>query len=195
MTTDSSVQSSHYNTASGALRREIALLQERAYGPGEPPGDGHVPPLHDPRLRAQSFYMRVDGRMVSYAAVVTTTLRCGHQTFVASGLSCVATDPAYQRQGLATLVVSAATEHLVRSGIDLGVFTCAPELAGFYAGAGGWSVAPEAVLIGSRANGALTSTALGVVVLLRLLSARAQAAEELLRRGTLDLGLPVGEFW
>jgi len=194
--TPSTVQSAAYNSAGSILRREIAELQARAYGPSRAPlEDGDIPPLHDPRLGARSFFIRLDGRIVSYAAVVTTTIQHGGRAFTASGLSCVATDPDYQRRGLATLIVAAATSHLAHSGIDIGIFTCAPALVPLYQQAGGWQPAPAVVLIGSADPGALTSESLGVVVLLRLCSAQARAASATLRDATIDLGLPVGQFW
>src|SRR5918994_615122 len=100
--------------------------------------------------------------MVSYAAVVSKSIQLEGTTLIASGLSCVATDPDFQRRGLATRVVAAATRGIELSDADFGMFTCAPHLAPLYARAGGWTVAPDAVLLGSRDAEALTSTSLGV---------------------------------
>lgn len=184
-----------YREAGTSLRREIALLQDRAYGPsgGEPVGSAS--PLHDPALDAQSFLLRVDGRLASYAGVVTTTIDVDGEQFRASGLSCVATDPDFARQGLASKIVAVATRHMAVSGVDLGVFTCAPDLRQLYTAAGDWQVEQGVTLIGSRHPDALTSTALGVLVLMRLFSARADENARSLRTATIDLGLPVGQFW
>jgi hypothetical protein len=137
----------------------------------------------------------VDGHLASYAGVVTTTVEMDGLTFAASGLSCVATDPGMLRRGYASRVVAAATRWIGESNVDLGLFTCAPQLSVMYGGAGSWQVEPGAVLIGSRDAGALTSTQLGVVVLMWLRSPRAIAHAEQLRHGTIDLGLSVGQFW
>ncbi|WP_210250656.1 hypothetical protein [Mesorhizobium sp. SARCC-RB16n] len=81
------------------------------------------------------------------------------------------------------------------SGIDFGVFTCDPPLAGFYSRVGAWPIVPDAVLVGSRATGALRSDTLGKVVLMRLFSPKAVTAGLEITRATIDLDLPVGQFW
>lgn len=176
------VETRRYAAAPAAPRREIARRQERAYAPA------------GPALDARSFFIRADGRVVSYAGVVSKTIEHTGRTFTISGLSCVATDPAYQRRGLGRRVVAAATVQIAASGVDLGVFTRAPALAGFYADAGSWPVAPRVVLICSRGEGALTSASLGVVVLPRLFSGRARSASTSLLHGTISLDLPPGQF-
>lgn len=189
------IQRLPYADASESLRREIGHLQELAYGPTDSGEETSSQLLHDLALDPQSFVLRQDGRMLSYAGVVTTTIRHDGVEYRASGLSCVATDPDYARQGNASRVVSAATDDIAASGVDLGVFTCAPALVRLYATAGNWEPTPGVVLIGSRDPVALTSTSLGVVVLMRLFSKRAIANAAALREGTIDLNLPVGEFW
>ena len=191
----SEVQVVDYNTALPSLRREIATLQDLAYGTSESASSGRLSPLHVPALNARSCFIRSDGWLVSYASVVTKAIVLAGQTFTISGLSCVATDPYYRHRGLARRVVAAATAHIERSGVDFGVFTCDPELARLYASAGSWSIAPNVVLVGSRDPSAITSSALGVVVLMRLFSTKAHAVAGTLLRGTIDLDLPVGHFW
>jgi len=184
-----------YSRAGAPLRRAIALLQYRvAPDAGPPPGDT-IPPEHDPLLEAMSFYLVADGRLVSYAAVVHQQIAHGGDSLRLAGLSCVATDPDYQRRGLGARTVAAATRCIAHSDADIGIFTCDPPLAAFYARAGGWPAAPDVLLIGSRHTGALTSAALGKVVLMRLLSAKAQAMAAALHQTTIDLDLPVGQFW
>jgi GNAT superfamily N-acetyltransferase len=183
-----------YNRANAALRRAIALLQYRASpNAGSAPGDP-IEPEHDPLLDALSFYL-LDGRhVVSYAAVVHKQIEYRDATLWIAGLSCVATDPDYQGRGLGSRVVGAATRYIEQSTIDLGIFTCDPPLARFYISAGAWTVAPDVVLIGGQYDGALTSVALQKVVLMRLFSAKAQAMAAQLRRTTIDLDLPAGQF-
>jgi GNAT superfamily N-acetyltransferase len=183
-----------YNRAGAALRREIAHLQYRAAPTADPPPDDPIPPEHDPLLDALSFYLVADSRIVSYAAIVYKQIAHAGTTFWIAGLSCVATDPAYQHQGLGSRVVGAATRSIQQSTSDIGIFTCDPPLAGFYARAGAWPVVPDIALVGSRDGGALSNIALQKVVLMRLLSAKAQAAAAQLRQTTLSLDLPVGQF-
>jgi GNAT superfamily N-acetyltransferase len=183
-----------YTRAGTRLRAEFDRLQRRANGEPALPAGAPLEPLHDQALGARCFYVRAAGRLASYAAVVRTTARIDGDAWAVAGLSCVATDPEWRRRGLGTTTVAAATRAIERSGADLGVFTCDPELAGFYARAGGWPTAPAATLLGSREPGALSSAALGKVVLMRLLSERARQQPARLERAAIDLGLPVGQF-
>lgn len=183
-----------YNRACDALRRDIALLQHRVAPIAGPPPADPIPPEHDPMLDALSFYLMADGRVVSYAAVVHKQIEHEDETFWIAGLSCVATDPDYQGRGLGSRAVGAATRYIEHSTIDIGIFTCDPPLAGFYARAGAWPVAPGVILIGSYHEGALSSISLRKVVLMRLFSAKAQGAAARLRQTTINLDLPLGQF-
>ncbi len=189
------VSSTPYNMMTEAQRRDIAALQEKAYGPSDLAQGSEAVVLHEPSLQAQSFVIRDDRRVVSYAGVVTKAIIHAGQVFTVSGLSCVATDPDYRRRGLATCIVAAATRYIEQRRIAVGVFTCAPELAPLYSDAGSWSIAPGVLLTGSEDAGALTSSSLGVVVLMPLFSERAVAAFPALLNGTIDLDLPPGHFW
>lgn len=188
------IQSVFYNEAPELLRRQFALLLHRANpGTRTVPADA-IPVQHDPALDALSFYAWLGGEIVSYAAVIRKTISHGAQTYTLGGLSWVATDPDYQRRGFGTRTVSAATRWMESSNLDIGLFSCDPPLASFYARAGEWSVAEDVVLIGSRHAGALRSDTLGKVVLLRLFSAKADVNASMLRHTTIDLDLPIGQF-
>jgi len=184
-----------YGSLDVSLRRQIDVLQHRAYGSSTDEPRTEDADLHDPALHPRSFMAFLDDRLVSYAGVVTTVIRVENREFTASGLSCVGTDPDVARRGLARQVIAVATHYIEHSGVDLGVYTCAPVLVPLYTGAGNWEATPSATVIGSRDPDALTSTSLGVVVMTRLFSARAHANAQYIRDGTIDLGLPVGEFW
>jgi GNAT superfamily N-acetyltransferase len=139
-----------YNRACDTLRRHIALLQHRIAPTSRPPPGDPITPEHDPMLDALSFYLMADSRVVSYAAVVHKQIKHGDETFWIAGLSCVATDPDYQGRGLGSRTVGAATRYIEHSTTDIGIFTCDPPLAGFYARAGAWPVVPDVILLGSR---------------------------------------------
>jgi GNAT superfamily N-acetyltransferase len=183
-----------YNCAREALRRDIALLHYRVTPTAGPPPGGAMPPKHDPMLDALSFYLVVDRRVVSYAAVVHKQITHDHETFWIAGLSSVATDPDYQGRGFGSRIVGAATRYIEHSTTDIGIFTCDPPLAGFYAQAGAWPVVPDVIVIGSHQEGALSSISLRKVVLMRLFSAKAHATAPRLRQTTIVLDLPVGQF-
>ena len=192
--TSNEIHAIPYNRAGDALRRGIACLQYRAAPAAGPPPSDPIPPEHDPVLEALAFYLIADSQIVSYAAVVYKQIIHADTTFWIAGLSCVATDPDYQHQGLASRVVGAATSSIEQSATDIGIFTCDPPLAGFYARAGAWPVVPDVTLIGSRHDGALSSVSLQKVVLMRLFSGKAQAAAAQLRQTVINLDLPVGQF-
>ncbi len=182
-----------YRQTSERVRRDIALLMHRVWPSSPAPSqDEAVPEEHDPALDALSCFIYRDNRLLSYAAVLNFTLSHAGQHFRTAALSCVATDPAYQNQGLSSLVVSAATRCIENSHADIGLFTCDPPLASFYAKAG-WPVVSVAV-IGSHDVGALSSTELGKVVLLRLLSEHAHQHAAAFANSPISLGLPLGQF-
>ncbi|WDH25788.1 GNAT family N-acetyltransferase [Pseudomonas chlororaphis] len=186
-----------YQRASSALQRAFALLQQRVYPEPDAPEDAEDAedaPLHAPVFDTFSFYICAPDRVLSYAAVAMKTIEHAGHTFDIAGLSCVMTDPACQGQGLGLRTVAAATRCMEHSNLDIGVFTCDPPLARFYARAGGWPIAPDVVLIGNRHEMALRSDTLGKVVLLRLFSPKAIAAASVLTHGVIDLALPDGQF-
>jgi predicted N-acetyltransferase YhbS len=193
MPNPSAVHTTEYNSADIALRQRIAELQRSVFGSVGTVSDA-VPEDHAAGLNAIAFFALEGDQVVSYAAVVHLTIAHGGRTFALAGLSAVATAPEFRGRGLGTAVVAAATRHIESSDADLAIFTSDRPLARFYERAGGWRPAPQVRVVGSLDEGALTSDGLGKVVLMRLLSDRARAAADLLTHGTINLGLPVGEF-
>lgn len=190
------VQSYEYNSSGADVRQEIAALLERVWPNPEPLASSQCDaPTHREALSARSFCCREEGRLVGYAGVVQMTVRHAGQDYRAAGLSCVAVLPDWQGRGVGRAVVGAASDWLkAQSGIDFGIFTCQPSLAGFYNGAGGWESCPDMVLLSSHEKEALSSENLGVVVMLRLFSEKARKNESALRREPVNLDFPVGEF-
>ena|GEM_PF-306461 len=200
-----SIQMVLFNAAPAPLKREMALLQRRAYPDADqtldelpPPTaltiDDEVPRVHDAALDAISFYSRVGSTMISYAGVVRKTISHDGQQFAVAGLSCVMTDKDYWGRGFGSQTVVAATRWIEHSDTDFGIFTCDPPLAPFYERAGSWPVVPDVVLIGSAEEGALCSADLGKAVLMRLFSQKARSSEKRLRNTTINLDLPLGQF-
>ncbi|WP_336824435.1 GNAT family N-acetyltransferase [Sporosarcina sp. USHLN248] len=189
------VQSIYYNQAPDTLQRGIASMLHQVWPDVCPMPGPTIPKAHDKELNARSFYSYINEKLVSYAGVVHKTIRHEGQTYNIAGLSCVATDPKYQGQGLGLRTVAAATQWIEKQkDIDFGIFTCKPSLASFYHHAGAWTVVPDVVLIGSRDEGALSSESLDVVVLMRLFSEKAKAYESILHHTTINLDFPDGQF-
>ena len=86
---------------------------------------------HDSDLIEQCFYIMVDNRIVSYAAVVQLKVIINEKSYQIGGLSCVATLPVFRRQGFSSKIVARATKWM-EDNLDFGVFTCAPDLKEFY---------------------------------------------------------------
>ena len=189
------VQSIYYNHASDTLKREINALLNQVWPDDSSMPGTTIPETHDKELNARSFYSYIDGKLVSYAGVVHKTIQHDEQTYNIAGLSCVATDPKYQGQGLGLRTVAAATKWIEKQrDIDFGIFTCQPTLASFYNHSGSWPVVQDVVLIGNMNEGALSSESLDVVVLMRLLSEKAKTYESTLRHSTINLEFPDGQF-
>ncbi|MBJ8071075.1 GNAT family N-acetyltransferase [Bacillus cereus] len=189
------VQSTDYNQASDALRREIAVMLQRVWPDSDPLPEWKIPETHLKEFNVHSFYSYIDEKLVSYAGVVRKTIHHKGQPFNIAGLSCVATDPDYHGQGLGLHTVTAATEWIEKqSDIDFGIFTCKPSLAPFYNRAGSWPVIPDVVLIGREDENALSSASLEVAVLMRLFSKKAKSHKSMLRHTTINLDFPVGQF-
>lgn len=189
------MQSIYYNHATDTLKHEINALLHQVWPDDSSLPETTIPEAHDKELNARSFYSYKDGKLVSYAAVVHKTIQHDGQTYNIAGLSCVATDPEYQGQGLGLRTVAAATQWIEKqSDIDFGIFTCQPSLAPFYNHSGSWPVVSDVVLIGNMNEGALSSESLDVVVLMRLLSEKAKTYESTLRHSTINLEFPDGQF-
>jgi GNAT superfamily N-acetyltransferase len=182
-----------YERTGKLLLREFALLQHRVYStPKRVDAGQKAPQLHDPSFDVLSFFVGEGDRVIAYAGVAMKRIKHAGEPLDIGGLSCVMIDPGYQRQGIGSKVVAAATRCIERSSLDVGVFTCDPPLARFYQRAGAWPVAPDVVLAGSHDEAALRSDRLNKVVLLRLLSERAMALA--FAHSTIDLDLPLGQF-
>ncbi|MGH1161602.1 GNAT family N-acetyltransferase [Bacillus mycoides] len=189
------VQSTDYNQASDALRREIAVMLQQVWPDFDSTPKETISETHLKEFNVRSFYSYIDGKLVSYAGVVRKTIHHKGQIFNIAGLSCVATDPDYHGQSLGLQTVAAATEWIEKqSDIDFGIFTCKPSLAHFYNRAGSWPVLPDIVLIGREDEDALSSESLEVVVLMRLFSKKAKFHKSMLCHTTINLDFPVGQF-
>lgn len=148
---------------------------------------------HDSDLVVQSFYVMIDSKIVSYAAVIQLNVIVKEKSYQIGGLSCVATLPSFQGQGLSSKIVARATKWM-GDNLDFGVFTCAPDLVDFYCRAGNWKVMSNVVLIGNHDKDALSSRNLDVIVLMRIFSKKALSNYEEITNSIIYLGFSKGQF-
>lgn len=189
------IQSSAYKDTSTALQLEIADLLNQIWPENPPLAKKDSPKTHHPAFNAQSFYLRLNDKIMSYAAVLQKTIQHNTHTFHIAGLSCVATAPRYRGQGFGLRTVAAATNWVEQQKhFDFGIFTCHPSLASFYKQGGGWEIAPNMILVGNDQPGAISSIDLDVVVLIRFFSKKAKQSQLDLHNTTIHLDFPVGEF-
>lgn len=190
------VQSRVYPSgADSDFKRDLAVMLHHVWPEDCPLPGTTIPEAHHKALQVQSFYLYLEGKIVSYAGVVQQTITHAGEKLKLAGLSCVATDPEYRSQGFGSLTITAATEWIeIQQDIDFGIFTCHPFLAPFYQKGGGWSVAPNIKLVGNQEDNALSSDNLDVVVLMRLFSEKAHRTEIDQSQTTINLDFPTGQF-
>lgn len=184
-----------YQTAPPEIRLAIFHLLQKVWPDDLSATLEQIPAAHNPKLGAQSFCCWEEGKLVGYAAVLQTEIIKAGNPFFIGGLSCVCTDPDYQKRGIGKKVVQTATHWMrAQKNIDFGVFTCDPSLCAFYDEAGGWALYPDVCLIESHRPDALRSDKLGVAVMMQLFSQKAKASQSILSKGELCLDFPSGEF-
>jgi GNAT superfamily N-acetyltransferase len=156
------------------LRAQVVRLQDLAWPPSSPSGPE---PWHDPALNAVSLLLLDDDDAVlSSLDVLSKPLDHAGQTYAASGISAMVTDPGVRGRGDGRALAIAAREFMAASGADLGVFTCDAELRRFYESAG-WRHLTGSVLIGGTREHPFPSDVLGKVVMADFFTPRARAAE------------------
>lgn len=158
-----------------ALRRQVVALQDQAWPQETPSG---LAPWHDPALDPVSMLLVDDEDRVLVALdILSKLIEHAGETWAASGLSAVVTDTKLRGRGHGTRLAAAARDRLAASAVDLGIFTCDPDLQAFYERAG-WEHLPETVLIGGTPGDPFPSDALGKVTLGAFFSERARTARD-----------------
>lgn len=157
-------------------------------------------PVHDANLKPVSFMLFTDNTLASYAAVVSNMVRVESRQesrhYYASGLSCVCTHPNYRNRGYGSTTVRAATDFILKSDAEFGVFTSDPELVKFYGSTIGWPVVDNVeVVSGCGTKEEMSSKKLGKKVYLRLFSQRALNDASQFQHCIIDLNLGPRDFW
>lgn len=128
------------------LRAQVWALQEQAW----PSGGADPGRSHDPLLLPESMLLLDGGLVLAALDLLTKEIDHAGRAYRARGLSTVVTGRAHQGRGHGRRLVAAALQEILRSGADLGLFTCDRPLQPFYESAG-WQLLPGTVLIGGTA--------------------------------------------
>lgn len=114
--------------------------------------------------------------MLAALDILSKDLAHAGAIYRAAGLSTVVTGAEVRGSGHGRRLVTAARESMPKRGIDLGIFTCDRELAGFYQRAG-WEVLVGTILVGGTADAPFPSDQPGFdkVTLAAFFSPAAQA--------------------
>lgn len=112
--------------------------------------------------------------VISHLEIITTTVCVADRRYSVQSPTAVLTFPAFRGEGWSSRLNAFAAARIDASGVDIGVVTCAPALAGFYARFG-WRVTPGARIVAGPDGGTWTSED---VVLTRSTSDR---SDEILR--------------
>lgn len=148
---------------------------------------------HESNLIVQSFYVMIDSKIVSYAAVIQVKVIIKEKLYQIGGLSCVATLPSFQRQGISSKIIASATSWM-EDNVDFGVFTCTPNLVDFYYKAGKWKPMTNVILVANHDKDALSSINLDVIVMMRIFSKKALYNSEEITNSIIYLGFSKGQF-
>jgi GNAT superfamily N-acetyltransferase len=158
-----------------AWRAEVLRLQRQAWPSDEPLETGSV--VHDPILEPVSMLLVDGGRVCSALDVLSKTISFVGRDWAARGLSTVVTDVGVRRRGYGRRLVEAARGRIAASGADIGLFTCATQLRGFYESAG-WELLPGTVLVGGTEAAPFPSDRFDSVTLGGFFSPPARAARD-----------------
>ena len=150
--------------------------------------------LNDPRTNPTLMVLLDGEEVVSYLAIPSTTIRQAGTAYKAYGLSSVITNPSYRRQGYGHRIVTAARDFIAASDADIGVFTCDPPLAGFYARCG-WTLMEGTWLVGGTREKPFPSNDLGKCTFMEFFSEKARAHRADFEGVPIYLDLREGDLW
>ncbi len=109
-------------------------------------------PLGDPSRDPINFVV-VDGEMlISHAQVTTFTIEHAGQVYRVAGIGGVMTYPNFRKGGYGAQVISAATNHIAKSGVDFGMLFTSPDREAFYNRNGWIAVSNVEILVGEKSN-------------------------------------------
>jgi aminoglycoside 2'-N-acetyltransferase I len=175
------------------LRLQVVRLQDLAWPSDGPPDPA---PWHDPSLRPLSVMLVKDeDQVVSALDILSKEIVHLGQTYAASGISTMVTDPDFRSHGFGRQLAEAALEIMAANGDDLGIFTCDRELRRLYESAG-WSHLPGSVLVGGSPEHPFPSDQFDKVTVASFFSARALLAAPQFIGARIELYPgPIDKLW
>lgn len=151
--------------------------------------------IHPKDYDAMSFCSYLHKQMVGYAGIIFLDVKVKDNLYKLGALSCVCTHPEYQRQGIGSRTIHAATEWIInKSQVDIGFFTCYRQHAAFYERSGIWTRDNSVILKGSPREDALSSHHLQLAVIKALFSEKSRLNASDFTNTTIVLNLPENQF-
>lgn len=179
-----------YKDASPCLRKHFAKILNITW----PGSFSNNYTSHNLNLSPISFFVCVEGCVVSYCVVLFKEIFHAGNSYRMAGLNCVCTQLEYRMQGYGSQIVKTATEFITNSDIDIGLFTCDTELSSFYV-KHGWTIAKNVYVISGLYPGRASSKDFNKVVLLHFFSEKSQKDRDYFHNTVINLNLPLGECW
>lgn len=147
-----------------------------------------------PHTYVTSFVLLEGEEAVCHVAVRKSGLFHKGLAYTAYGLSEVVTHPDYRRRGFASNLIKRAAAFIAQEGPDISIFTCAPDLAGFYA-QGGWEAMPGVCFVGGTAEKPFRSDRLHLVTMMMFLSEKAKAHRSDFQNTDIVFELGENQLW
>lgn len=178
--------------ADQALRAQLIELENTAW-PSDVPAEKEVFPV-EPDTYVTSFVLMADSAAVCHVAVRRKRLLHKGDVYLAYGLSEVVTHPDWRGRGLGTRLLRHALKFIERQEPDISLFTCAADRVSFYT-RGGWSAMPGTCLVGGTEAEPFRSDALGLTVMARFHSVRAESRRADFENADIYLRLGKNQLW
>jgi predicted acetyltransferase len=150
--------------------------------------------IHPIALSPVSFFLYIEQQVISYCVVLSKEIVHEGNTYKISGLHCVCTHPLYRKQRYASQIVKKATEFIENSSIDIGLFSCKPDLLSFYKNYG-WLPADKVHIVSGKYSGALSNHHFGKITLIRFFSKKAIDHKNAFSDTSIYLNAPLGKLW
>jgi|SRR5579884_2110272 len=144
-------------------------------------------------LTDRTLLVLIEGETVlSYLAIPSTHIDLAGETYRASGLSAVITNPPFRHQGHGRRLVRKARDLIAAGDADIGIFTCAPSLVDFYLFSG-WTPMPTTTVVGGTRESPFHLDS--VRTLMGFFSQKARDHRADFEHATVYLEIGEGEMW